>query len=252
MFLCVCPSTFTEEKLLFNARTIPLLAFYTGLVAVSTLIFTVYIPATRGYFNIGESAVYIVALLGGPYIGAFAGGVGSMIADIILTYFFFAPATLVIKGVEGGILGLLAARKPRLKPRYWRLLSLIVGTILFSSVYLLGSTYYIGSSEISLGLPGFGASFTVSMTQEIWALIGLIIGALIVLISFVVRPEVGWLVLSAAVSGFFMVLGYYLYEEFVLGYVALAEVPFNVGQVLVGITIAIPVYNSLRALKRTK
>jgi len=49
-----------------------------------------------------------------------------------------------------------------------------------------------------------------------------------------------------------MVLGYYLYEEFVLGYVALAEVPFNVGQVLVGITIAIPAYNSLRALQRTK
>ncbi|MDD1764442.1 MAG: hypothetical protein LUQ46_00310, partial [Candidatus Methanomethyliaceae archaeon] len=77
-------------------------------------------------------------------------------------------------------------------------------------------------------------------------------GALIVLISFVAQPEVGWLVLSAAVSGFLMVLGYYLYEEFVLGYVALAEIPFNVGQVLVGITIAIPAYNSLRALKRTK
>lgn len=237
---------------MLNARTIPLLAFYTGLVAVSTLIFTVYVPATRGYFNIGESAVYIVALLAGPYAGAFAGGVGSMIADLILGYFFFAPATLVIKGVEGGVLGLLAARKPQLKPRYWRLLSIIVGAILSSSVFLLGSTYYVGSSEISLGLPGFGVSFTVSMTQAIWAIIGLIIGAIVVLISFVARPEVGWLVLSAAVSGFFMVLGYYLYEEFILGYVALAEVPFNVGQVLVGITIAIPAYNSLRALKRTK
>jgi uncharacterized membrane protein len=238
---------------LLNARTIPLLAFYTGLVAVSTFIFTVYVPATRGYFNIGESAVYLVALLAGPYVGAFAGGVGSMIADIILGYIFFAPATLVIKGVEGGVLGLLAARKPQLKPGYWRLLSFIVGAILFSSVYLLGSTYYVGSSMISLNLPGlFWVSFTVSMTQEIWALIGLIIGALIVLISFLARPEVGWLVFSAAVSGFFMVLGYYLYEEFVLGYVALAEIPFNVGQVLVGITIAIPAYNSLRALKSTK
>lgn len=238
---------------MLNARTIPLLAFYTGLVAVSTFIFTVYVPATRGYFNIGESAVYLVALLAGPYVGAFAGGVGSMIADIILGYIFFAPATLVIKGVEGGVLGLLAARKPQLKPGYWRLLSFIVGAILFSSVYLLGSTYYVGSSMISLNLPGlFWVSFTVSMTQEIWALIGLIIGALIVLISFLARPEVGWLVFSAAVSGFFMVLGYYLYEEFVLGYVALAEIPFNVGQVLVGITIAIPAYNSLRALKSTK
>lgn len=236
---------------MLKARMIPLLAFYTGLVAVSTFIFTVYVPATRGYFNIGESMVYIVALLAGPYVGAFAGGVGSMIADLILGYFFFAPATLVIKGVEGGVLGLLASKKPQLRPQYWRLLSLIVGVILSSSVYLLGSTYYVGSSEISLGLPGFGASFIVSMTQTIWALIGLIIGVLIVMISFAARPEVGWLVLSAAMSGFFMVLGYYLYEEFILGYAALAEIPFNVGQVLVGITIAIPAYNSLRVL-RTK
>jgi len=237
---------------LLRARTIPLFAFYTGLVAVSTLIFTVYVPATRGYFNIGESAVYIVALLAGPYAGAFAGGVGSMIADLILGYFFFAPATLVIKGVEGGVLGLLASRRPQLTPRYWRLLSLLVGVVLSSSVYLLGTAYYVGTSEISFGLPGFGTSFTVNMTHALWALVGLVAGAIVVLISFITRPEVGWLVLSAAASGFLMVLGYYLYEEFVLGYVALAEVPFNVGQVLVGIIIAIPAYNSLRALQRTK
>jgi len=235
-----------------SPRTIPLLAFYTGLVTISTLIFTVFIPATRGYFNLGEAAIYIVAMLAGAYAGAFAGGVGSMISDLILGFFFFAPATLIIKGIEGGVLGFLASRKPPLNRTYWLILSAIIGVILFLSIFLIGSTYYVGSSEISLGLPGNSITLTFTITPFIWAVLGLIASGSVVLTSLLTRPEVGWLVLSAAFSGFLMVLGYYLFEQFVLGYVAIAEVPFNIVQVLMGILIAIPVYNSLKVLQKRK
>jgi len=47
-----------------------------------------------------------------------------------------------------------------------------------------------------------------------------------------------------------MVAGYFLYEQLILGYAAAAEVPFNIGQVLIGIAIALPAYRSLRAIKR--
>jgi uncharacterized membrane protein len=235
-----------------RARTIPLVAFYTGLVTVSTLIFTVYVPATRGYFNIGESAVYLVALLAGPYVGAFAGGVGSMLADLSLGYLFFAPATLVIKGIEGGVLGILAKKAPSLSNRSWRLLSAGVAIILSASIFIVGRSYYVGSSELSIGLPGFSSTLSIALTELFWAGVAAASFAALVVISFMVRPEVGWLVLSCSISGSLMVLGYYLYEQFVLGYVAIAEVPFNIGQVLVGIMVSVPAYNSLKALRSTK
>lgn len=41
-------------------------------------------------------------------------------------------------------------------------------------------------------------------------------------------------------------LGYYLYETFILNVVALAEVPFNIGQAVVGTIGAIPLYSTLK------
>ena len=46
---------------------------YTGIMIVVVFIFTVvfslYIPETKGFFNIGESGVYIAAITGGPIVG---------------------------------------------------------------------------------------------------------------------------------------------------------------------------------------
>ena len=66
------------------------------------------IPATGGYFNLGEATIYIAALLFGPFVGAFSGGVGAGLADIYLGYVYFAPGTLIIKGVEGAIVGFIS------------------------------------------------------------------------------------------------------------------------------------------------
>ncbi len=234
---------------MLRARTVTVAALYTGLVAVSTLIFSIYVPATRGYFNIGEAAVYLVALLAGPYIGAFAGGVGSMLADLMLGYFFFAPATLIIKGAEGGIAGLLAGRRPALTLGTWRALSALLAVAVASTIFLIGTYYYVGESTVSVGLPGAGSQeITFSMSWAMWAAISLVAGSLIVALSLTASPSAGWNVLSAAVSGSVMIAGYYLYEQFVLGFAAIAEVPFNITQVLVGIAIAIPAYSSLRSL----
>ena len=52
---------------------------------------------------------------------------------------------------------------------------------------------------------------------------------------------VGW-ILAQMAGGMEMILGYYLYEQVVLGYYALAEVPFNVMQVLIGILVATNVF----------
>src|SRR3972149_6795841 len=85
-------------------------AVFTALTCVVTMIFSIYVPATNGFFNVGESMVFLSALLFGPIVGAFSGGVGSMLADLLLGFPHYAPATLVVKACEGAVVGTLKKR----------------------------------------------------------------------------------------------------------------------------------------------
>ncbi|MCE4610047.1 MAG: ECF transporter S component, partial [Desulfurococcales archaeon] len=88
-------------------------AVFAALVLAATMI-SVYTPITEGYFNLGESMVYTAAILGGPYVGLIAGGIGSALADIILGYSHYAPGTLVIKAIEGYLAGWIFLKLSRL------------------------------------------------------------------------------------------------------------------------------------------
>ena len=82
----------------------------TALVAVATFLIQIPIPATKGYLNFGDIMIFVTALTFGPIIGGFAGGVGSALSDIASGYAYFSPFTLLIKGAEGFIAGLIATR----------------------------------------------------------------------------------------------------------------------------------------------
>src|SRR5207245_10197597 len=88
-------------------------AVFTAFIFVATAAFSAGIPATNGYFNVGEIMVYTTRLLRGPYVGAVAGGVGSLLSDFFLGFPLFAPGTLVIKATEGFIVGYLGNRALR-------------------------------------------------------------------------------------------------------------------------------------------
>ncbi|MBC7121296.1 MAG: ECF transporter S component [Candidatus Methanosuratus sp.] len=234
------------------ARDIPITAFSTALVAVATIAFTIYVPATRGYFNLGEAAVFLVALLGGARIGAFAGGVGSMLADVVLGFYLFAPATLVIKGLEGFLLGILTSRRPEFKKGEWKLLSIAASAAVFTLVLAVGIMFYSGTLEVTIGPSWIGSySLVVELSPIFWAIVGGAVALVVAYASLSARQETGYITISALISGSVMVLGYFLYEQLFLGYAAIAEVPFNIGQVLVGIIIAIPAYTSLKVISRS-
>lgn len=225
--------------------TIAMSGVMTALVAVTTMAISVYIAPTRGYFNIGEAAVYLTALLFGPYIGAFAGGIGSAISDITLGYFQYAPGTLVIKGLEGFIAGYLTHKfSKKMTKRSWRVgLAGILSVILAIAMIIL-FIYYQGTAEFTIG----SFVFTLPLPGVLWIilvtimLIGLIIGTL----KF--DPELGWVAFSIIISGIEMVTGYFLYELMIVGAEAYAEIPFNIGQMTIGLLISLPIYRSLRKM----
>ena len=83
-----------------------LTAALTGLAAFGTILIRVPIPATTGYFNIGDIFVVWAALWLGPVSGLVVGAVGPTVADAI-GFPQFILATAVTKGLEGLVVGLI-------------------------------------------------------------------------------------------------------------------------------------------------
>jgi len=89
-----------------NTRIISYLSLFIAFVAVATYL---HIPGpSSSYFNLGEVAIYIIALIFGSRAGGIAGGIGSALMDIFLGFALWAPFTFIIKALEGFIVGKLA------------------------------------------------------------------------------------------------------------------------------------------------
>lgn len=77
------------------------------LATLGTLLIRIPIPATTGYFNLGDVFVILAGLWLGPIPGLLVGAIGPTVADAI-GYPQFIPATFVTKGLEGLLVGLIA------------------------------------------------------------------------------------------------------------------------------------------------
>lgn len=231
------------QKVRFGLKELSILAIFTGVVCVATLVLKIDIPLTYGFFNVGDSMVYVAALLFGPVIGGMAGGVGSSLADILLGSPWYAPGTLVIKGVEGLIVGYLGCKiRPKVETAAkWEAISVFFGVGLGATACYLGFSYYIGI---------FG-NFVIE--KLFWLVTATLLGVSIVYFGIRHGPQLNWQILSVLCGGVEMVLGYYLYETLILPrivpqwqIIAIAEVPFNIGQAVIGLIIAVPIVRTVR------
>lgn len=96
-------------------KKVAFLGLFMDLLVIATTVFRFPVPTFNLYFNLGEGVIYLVALIFGGPAGAIVGGVGSGMSDILGGYPVWAPITLLIKGTEGFIVGVLSKRtKPYL------------------------------------------------------------------------------------------------------------------------------------------
>ncbi len=91
-----------------SIHRLTLAALSIALVTLATVVIRIPNPATQGYINLGDALLCTIALVFGWRIGGLAGGVGSALADALGGYFIWAPWTLVIKGIEGILVGTIA------------------------------------------------------------------------------------------------------------------------------------------------
>lgn len=90
-----------------NLKKMVLTALFTALTCVATILIQIQMPATNGYVNLGDCFVLLGALVLGPLYGAFAGGAGSALADLLAGYAHYIPGTLIIKALMAVIAALL-------------------------------------------------------------------------------------------------------------------------------------------------
>lgn len=130
-------------------------ALLTALVAVATLTLRVPMPATQGYLNLGDAGIFVAALIFGPRTGAIAGGIGSAMADLIGGYPHWAPFTLLIKGIEGYLVGILF--HSFLSQRWqtvWAILAAGLGGVWMATGYFVTETFMYGWQPALAALTG--------------------------------------------------------------------------------------------------
>jgi len=117
------------------------MAMFTALVFVVTQFAWVPISVVPGQrFDAGDIIIFIAAWTFGPLVGGFAGGVGSSLSDALVGGAPYWPFTLVIKGLEGTIAGLVYQRTSGSRLKFsWLLASLImVGGYFITNAEFIG------------------------------------------------------------------------------------------------------------------
>ncbi len=140
-----------------NAFLISMIGIFIALNFVVTYWIQIPIPATGGYINIGDVAVMFTALLFGPIIGGIAGGVGPMLADVFSPWVIYAPATLLIKGIEGFLIGFIANPKDcEGRVSYRDIIAVLTGGILIPLGYFIYEAFILqfGIAVALVEMPG--------------------------------------------------------------------------------------------------
>ena len=149
-------------------------AIFIALTAVVTRYTAIPIPATRGYFNLGEVVIYVAAIVYGPLVGVLAGGIGSALADIWTQAPYYAPFTLVIKGIEGYVVGRLARSSVASRVR-----AMLTGGVLMVTGYFLAQTFFAQTLGIA---PSSGTAVTAALAEVPFNIVQVAAGVIVSLL----------------------------------------------------------------------
>jgi len=239
-----------------------------ALVFVLTFAIKIPVPFTRGYVHLGDSIIFISAILFGWKVGALAGGLGSALADLVGGFAYWALPTLIIKSIMGALVGLLSdsyRNNYSAKKELTIFLSSIGIWIAFSLTLSLFLRNLIGNLTTSpltnnlmneLGYENIEEleNFLLS-TRQLINIIVLVIPIALIVISLVFRRKnlklfnLGNL-MGSMIAGLWMIIGYFFGGRIIVGnwVMPIFEVPWNVLQFSLGIIVA---YIVLFGLQRT-
>lgn len=129
-------------------------ALFTALTTVATLVIQVPSPMS-GNVNLGDAMVLLSAWILGPVYGTAAAGIGSMLADLLSGYAYYAPGTLVIKCLMAFVAAqVFLVLKDKVKGKHF---AKVVSGLLAEIIMVVG---YFGYAGLILG-NGLSAALSI-------------------------------------------------------------------------------------------
>lgn len=133
-----------------QTKDIVLCGILMALTTVMTMIVQIPVIGAHGYVNTGDTVVLFTALYLGKKEGAIVGGLGSALADLISGYGVYAPVTLIAKGLEGFVCGLIAEK---VSGRAGRIIGTLVGGTIMVTGYFIGEIFMYGLKTSAAAVP---------------------------------------------------------------------------------------------------
>lgn len=211
-----------------------------------------FVPVSRGLFTVAEPLIFVLALLSGPYVGAFVGGVGSALASYLLGYPHYVVASLTVKASAGFMIGWIIRLK---QPTENKLLSIVMSLILILFFGLAGvkiysgdvyfgyvKTFFLGENVLS---PGGLQAYGMFVPEWFWVISSATIAAYIILCELKSATKLNWASIALLSGCSVMIFGYFLYETFLMptffGVTVdpVANITTNAGQSILSATIAL-------------
>ncbi|MEG1254265.1 ECF transporter S component [Clostridium sp.] len=151
-----------EKKLSTRTKTISMAQI--GMMAALTYIATAVIAIPVGdsaVLHLGDSVLFLCAILLGKKKGAVAAAVGMTFFDLFSPYFIWAPFTFVIKGVMAYIAGSIAYRSSYKGDNFWNnLCGFLAGGIFMIAGYFIAGGIL---NHFAYGIPTLGQGLLVAI-----------------------------------------------------------------------------------------
>jgi len=125
------PEIQTEVRPWLDSRGIALVAVFSALTALLTGMTGLMLPTpTGGYTHIGDTAIYVAALLFGAKVGGLVGVIGPVAADLLVGYPRWF-VTVLAHGAQGFIAGMGKGRNKVTQAALLALSGLVMSTVYF-------------------------------------------------------------------------------------------------------------------------
>ncbi len=238
-----------------------------ALVFIATFSIKIPIPFTQGYVHLGDSMIFIAAILFGWKIGGIAGGFGSALADLLGGYAMWAFPTLIIKFFMGALIGFLVKD---LKKKENKTLKTVINAVsiavwVFAAIFTItysnslknavrvdNDTAILEELELSNAseMVKTVTKFQISIVTAI-----IIVFVLCFIVSyFLKKKNIKFLnfttIYGMTLAGLWMTLGYFITEKILYGsyVVAVFGIPWNIFQFMTGLIISIIVVLGLKKI----
>jgi uncharacterized membrane protein len=140
-----------------------------ALVFLATYFTRIPTPLPGGYFNLGDAVIMLAAAFLGPIGGLAAGAIGSALADLAAAAFIYAPITFVVKGIEGLVIGLIAAKGLKItaagKFNARLFIGVIAGAVIMAAGYFTAEAFVLNLFAEGFGLAAAATELPANILQ---------------------------------------------------------------------------------------